>query len=69
MASVHKYQGGRDGKEFRGNKKLFLYSMKKEEETGNVIICPMNGENHITIHGAEEAKFFTSQILDYYQTT
>ena len=43
--------------------------MKKEEETGNVIICPMNGENHITIHGAEEAKFFTSQILDYYQTT
>lgn len=50
-------------------KKLFLYSMEKEEDTGNVIIRPMNGESHITIHGAEEAKFFTDQILDYYQTT
>lgn len=50
-------------------KRLFLYSMEKEEDTGNVIIRPMNGEGCITIHGAEEAKFFTDQILDYYQTT
>lgn len=50
-------------------KRLFLYSMEKEEDTGNVIIRPMNGEGYITIHGAEEAKFFTDQILDCYQTT
>lgn len=45
-------------------KRLFLYSM--EEDIGNVIIRPMSGDGCITIHGAEEAKFFTDQILDYY---
>ena len=52
-----------------GIKGMFLYSMEKDDDSGYLTIRPMNGEDCITIHGAEKAKFFTSQIMGHYQTT
>ncbi len=49
-------------------KKYLRYAMERDHETGEVKIYPMNGENHITIHGIEDARLFTSHLLDYFQT-
>ncbi len=47
-------------------KKMFLYGMSKNLETGAIEIYPMNGDA-ITIHGEAEAKFFTQRIMEYFQ--
>jgi len=49
-------------------KKGLLYAIEKDNETGEVKICPMNEENCIVIHGAEEVAVFIYRLLDHFQT-
>ncbi len=48
------------------NRKMFLYGMKKDPETGFVEIRPMDG-NAITIHGEREAMFFIQRLIECFQ--
>lgn len=48
-------------------KKKFLYSMSRDDETGEIKICPMNDEKCITIHGETEAEFFINHLRDLVQ--
>lgn len=43
-------------------KKHCLYCIGKDEETGDIEICPMNEENCIKLHGAEWVKDFIKQL-------
>lgn len=47
--------------------KNFLWGMEKEEGSENVEIFPMNGSDHITIHGEEEAIFFTKCLMNHFR--
>lgn len=47
--------------------KKFLYGMEKDEDTGAVKLFPMNGDDFITLHSEEEARFFINCLLDYYR--
>lgn len=49
-------------------RKMFLFSMEQDEKTGAVIIRPMNEDNCITIHGADEAEFFIDHLRGYFRT-
>lgn len=56
-----------DKKRGRKKKEQFLYGISRNEKTGYIEIRPMNKDGSIIIHGAEEAIFFISQILDYFR--
>lgn len=47
--------------------KKFLWGMEKEEGSENVEIFPMSGSDHITIHGEEEAAFFTKCLMNHFR--
>lgn len=48
-------------------KKKLLFAINQDTETGQVEICPMNGKNCITLHGAEEVKWFTNRLRETIQ--
>lgn len=48
-------------------KKKLLFAISKDGETGKVEICPMNEKNCITLHGAEEVKWFINQLRETIQ--
>lgn len=49
-------------------KKSLLYAIEKDSDTGEVRIYPMNEENCIKLHGAEELMIFIYRLLDRCQT-
>jgi len=48
-------------------KKKLLFAISEDRETGKVEICPMNEKNCITLHGAEEVKWFINQLRETIQ--
>ena len=48
-------------------KKKLLFAISKDGETGQVKICPMNEKNCITLHGAEEVKWFINCLRETIQ--
>ena len=44
-------------------KKKILFAINKDKETGEIEICPMNERKCITLHGAEEVKWFINQLI------
>ncbi len=47
--------------------KKYLWGIEKEEGSERVEIFPMNGSDHITIHGEEEAIFFTEYLMNHFR--
>ena len=59
-----------DEKDLRAYEKIkdkFSCIMCQDPETGWLKISPVNDENCIIIHGAEEAEFFTKNLLDHFR--
>lgn len=48
-------------------KKKVLFAISKDTETGEIEICPMNERKCITLHGAEEVKWFINQLRETIQ--
>ncbi len=48
-------------------KKKVLFAINKDMETGEIEICPMNERKCITLHGAEEVKWFINQLRETIQ--
>lgn len=48
-------------------KKKLLFAINEDRETGKVEICPMNEKNCITLHGAEEVKWFINRLRETIQ--
>lgn len=48
-------------------KKKSLFTINKDRETGEIEICPMNERKCITLHGAEEVKWFINQLRETIQ--
>lgn len=48
-------------------KKKLLFAISQDTETGQVEICPMNERRCITLHGAEEVKWFINQLRETIQ--
>lgn len=49
-------------------KKKILFTISKDEETGEIEICPMNEKNCITLHGEEETEWFIKRLRDALQS-
>ncbi len=49
-------------------KKKILFAISKDNETGEVEICPMNEKGCITLHGAEEVKWFINRLWETIQS-
>ena len=45
-------------------KKKILFAVNKDSETGEIEICPMNEKKCITLHGAEEVKWFIDRLRE-----
>ena len=48
-------------------KKKVLFAISKDGETGEIEICPTNERKCITLHGAEEVKWFINQLRETIQ--
>lgn len=48
-------------------KKKIIFAINRDGETGEIEICPMNEKKCITLHGAEEVKWFIDRLRETIQ--